>query len=279
MLNLLLAILSSAMVSVIMRASDNRIQSRMGFFLTNYIVCTLMAVGIALRGGLPSGTDGLGFAAVFGIVSGFLFLYGFVLFRQSIAKNGMVMSSTFMKLGVLIPTLMAIIVFRETPGVAQILGIVLAVSAILLLNFDRSAAGQASGKAMLLFLLLVSGFTDGTMNIYEKLGAAGWKDTYLAFTFFSAGCCTLFLLLRGKEKVSRWDVLYGAAIGIPNYFSSLFLIGALRTVPAVVVYPVYSVGTIMVITAVGLTVFHETLNRKKAIALLLILAALTLLNL
>lgn len=276
---LVLAILSSAMVSVIMRFSEGKVQSRMGFFLSNYLVCTLLGVFFAARSGLPSGWEGSGFALAFGGFSGFLFLYSFVMFRKSIARNGMVMSSTFMKLGVLIPTMMAILVFREQPGILQLLGIGLAVAAILLLNFEPSAAGQASGKGMLLLLLFVSGLTDGTMNIYEKMGTASWKDIYLAATFFSALCCTAFLLLFRRERPGKWDLLYGAAIGIPNYFSSLFLIGALRTVPAVIVYPVYSVGTIVVITAVGLTVFRESLGRRKAAAMLLIFAALALLNL
>ena len=45
-----------------------------------------------------------------------------------------------------------------------------------------------------------------------------------------------------------------------------------------IVYPVYSVGTIIAVTLMGLAVFHERLSRQKAGALVLILAALALLN-
>ena len=48
----------------------------------------------------------------------------------------------------------------------------------------------------------------------------------------------------------------------------------LGSLPAVVVYPVFNVGTIIVITAAGALFFHEKLSRNKKCALLLILASL-----
>lgn len=275
MQSLLLAIASSALVSIIMRFSEGKVGNKMGFFMANYLVCTLLAGFFVLNKPIVITP----FAIGLGVFSGFVFLYSFVLYRQNIGKNGMVMSATFMKLGVLIPTLMAIFIFRESPSVLQILGIVLALGAIILLHFEKDAAGQAQGKWLLLLLLLVSGFTDGTANIFDKLGTAESKDVYLIFTFLTAFVCAAGLALRGGQKVTVMDILFGAAIGIPNYFSSRFLLGALETVPAVVVYPVYSVGTIVVITLVGVAVFHEQLNRKKLISLGIIFAALALLNL
>lgn len=279
MQSLILAILSSAGVSLIMRLSEGRVKNKMGFFMANYAVCTLLAGMFTLKAAGGFLTDGFGFALGLGAFSGFLFLYSFVLFRQNVARNGVVMSATFMKLGVLIPTLMAILIFREQPKLTQLVGIVLAVAAILLLNLERGASGQASGKWLLVLLLVLSGLTDGTANIFDKLGNPASKDSYLVFTFLTAllfsGACAFF----GKEKIAPADLLFGAAIGIPNYFSSRFLLGALRTVPAVVVYPVYSVATIVVITAFGVLLFRETLERKKAAALLMIFAALALLNL
>jgi multidrug transporter EmrE-like cation transporter len=50
-------------------------------------------------------------------------------------------------------------------------------------------------------------------------------------------------------------------------------------VDAVIAYPVYSVATLITITVAGLLAFHEKLSPKKAVALLMIVAALCLLNL
>lgn len=54
---------------------------------------------------------------------------------------------------------------------------------------------------------------------------------------------------------------------------------ALPHLPAVIVYPAYSVMTIVVISIVGAVLFKEKLSRKKAAAIALIFLALVLLNL
>ena len=67
-------------------------------------------------------------------------------------------------------------------------------------------------------------------------------------------------------------------IGVPNFFSSRFLLGALGEIPAVVVYPTFCVATILLVTLTGVMVFKEKLKTKQWIALGIILAALVLLN-
>ena len=56
--------------------------------------------------------------------------------------NGIVLSSTFMKLGVIIPTIMAIVAFGEMPTAMQVAGIALAIVAIIIIHFDNDAEGE-----------------------------------------------------------------------------------------------------------------------------------------
>ena len=74
------------------------------------------------------------------------------------------------------------------------------------------------------------------------------------------------------------DLLFGMLIGIPNYFSARFLLLALGSVDAVLVYPMYSAVTIIVVTLAGVLAFREQLSKKKAGALVLIVVAVCLLN-
>ena len=53
---------------------------------------------------------------------------------------------------------------------------------------------------------------------------------------------------------------------------------SLGDMAAVLVYPIYSVATIVVITVAGVLAFREKLSRKKMVALGMILLALCLLN-
>ena len=59
----------------------------------------------------------------------------------------------------------------------------------------------------------------------------------------------------------------------------LFLLLALTQLPGVLVYPSFSVGTIIAVTLAGLIAFREKLSRRKLAALGMVVAALVLLNL
>ena len=71
----------------------------------------------------------------------------------------------------------------------------------------------------------------------------------------------------------------GILAGIPNYFSSWFLLKALVRLPAMLVYPVFSVGSILLVTGFGALIFKERLEKRQWLGLGLILIALILLNL
>ena len=75
------------------------------------------------------------------------------------------------------------------------------------------------------------------------------------------------------------DVTFGLIVGIPNYFSARFLLLALQKLPAIFVFPGFSVGTIVAVTAVGALCFKERLTRRQLIAMGVILISLVLLNL
>ena len=85
-------------------------------------------------------------------------------------------------------------------------------------------------------------------------------------------------MILKKERPGKNELLYGALIGIPNFFSSRFLLGALGQIPAVVVYPTFSVATILLVTLTGVAAFKERLTAKQWIGLGVILVALVLLN-
>lgn len=279
MFYLLLAIASSAMVSVCMRISEKYVGNTTAMFTANYAVC--LAMSRFYMGTLRIFTleNGAAKAVLLGIVSGLLYLVCFTLLRQNIHYNGVVLSSASMKLGaVLIPVVAAVLLFHERMGWTQLVGVIFSVAAILLINIEKGDVSRGGKKLWLLVLLLVNGLTDAMANIYDKTGAASLKNHYLFYTFLAALAFAFAMTLLKREKVKPADICWGLLIGIPNYYSARFILLALESVPAIAVYPIYSVGTIVTITMAGLTIFHEKLSRQKKSALLLILAALVMLN-
>lgn len=273
---LFLAIASSALISILMRLSKRHTRSAMAMLAMNYLMCCLL--GMAHTGSMQlfPRTEGLGLALILGALGGILYFGGFVLMQWNISRNGVVLPATFIKLGVIVPTALSIIVFGETPRLTQLIGMAAAICAIFLIQ-EKGEKGAGSVLGLVL-LMLFGGGGDAMSKVFEEIAPAELKNQFLLYIFIAALALCLLLCLVQRQRIGLGDVLFGLAIGIPNYYSARFLLLALGEIPAMVAYPCYSVGTIIVVAVVGAIAFREKLGRRKLIALSVILAALVLLN-
>ena len=103
MIYLLLAIVSSSLVSIMMRLSEGRVKNNLSVLAVNYAVCILLAVFYTGLRGMAVHGEGAGVAAGLGAANGFLYLTAFILMQMNVRKNGVVLSTVFMKLGVMVP--------------------------------------------------------------------------------------------------------------------------------------------------------------------------------
>ena len=277
MVFLLLAILSSSMISIMMRLSSDKISANLSMLAANYFVCSLL-------GAVYSGFDlvipqapGFSVTVWLGLLSGVLYLAGFVMFQSNTRTKGIVLSSVFMKLGLLVPIVASVLFFHESPSFNQIVGFCIAVFAIVLINLKKDGTGKSFGIGLIVMLLL-SGGADVMAKVFDVLGPQSLSALYLFYTFATAFVLCVMLVIHKKEKPGFREFLYGTLIGIPNFFSAKFLLGALTKLPAVVVYPSFSVATMLIVTLTGVVVFKERLSKVQWAALAAIIAALILLN-
>ncbi len=277
MVYLLLAIASSAMIAILMRISSRSVKGDISMLAVNYLTCLLLAAGYAGFQVLPMEMPGFSAAVGMGAVNGIVYLAGFLLLQYNTRKNGVVLSSVFMKLGLLVPIVLSIFLFREIPTAGQWVGFVLAVGAIVLINYEKGTS-RAGRRLPLVLMLLAGGSGDAMSKIFEMYGNGAYANQFLFYTFASAFLLCLGLMLYKKEHPDRAALIYGVLVGIPNFFSAKFLLMALGHLPAVIVYPTFSVATILVVTLAGIGVFKERLRTRQWIAMAVILAALVLLN-
>ena len=278
MFYLILAIISSALVSVVMRVSQKYARNNISMLAANYVMCTAAAAFLA-GGVVPSG-EGAALTMGLGSVCGVLYLLGFVLLQWNIRRNGVVLPATFQKLGVLVPTLAAVTIFGEPVRPLQMIGFAVALAAILLMQPEGASTGE--GKSFLpglIALLLCGGVSDVMSKVFQTWGNAAHGNYFLVFTFLVAMALCFILCVVKKQSITLPDILCGLALGVPNYMSARFLLWSLNDLDAVVVYPSFSVGTIIAVTLVGVICFREKLAVRKLIALGMILGALVLLNL
>ncbi len=277
MLYLLLAVFSSAMVTLCMRLSEGKTTGGVGLLAVNYFACMTIAgcyMGFDLAPALP----GLGLTVGMSLFNGLLYLLGFVMLRLNIRKNGVVLSGTFMKLGLLVPLAVSMLLFGERPSPVQLLGVVLALSAILLIHSEKKESAPPF-KAGLILLLLAGGSGDAMSKVFEGFGHPALSEQFLFYTFLSAFVLCVLLMLRQKERIGLKELGYGLLVGVPNYFSARFLLRAVEALPAVIVYPTVSVATLLVIALMGVCFFKERPGKRQWTAIGMILASLALLNL
>lgn len=274
---LLLAIFCSSMISVSMRLSSGKVKSHFGMLAVNYLVCGMLGACYADFSALKSGVEGLGITVGLSLINGCVLLGGLILLQISTARNGIVLSSLFMKLGLLVPFAVSVIFFREVPTWLQIIGFVVAIGAIVLFNLKKDSQGGKFGVGLIL-LLLLGGGADTMVKLFETLGPQLLSDHFLCFSFGMAFVLCFFVLLFKREVPDRNGLLYGSMIGVANFFSSKFILAALTQIPAVVIFPTYSVATMLVVTISGVIFFRERLAKRQWLAFGAVIIALVLLN-
>ena len=274
---LILSILASALIAVVMRLSAGSVKKPLGVLFANYLVCTVLGIVYTdFRIFLPQ-APGISTTLGIGVFNGFLYLTSFVLYQHNTRKNGIVLSSIFMKLGLLVPMVLSIFFFHEIPSAIQILGFVLAVAAIVLINYQQNDRKQKLGLGLIL-LLFLGGSCDAMSKVYQVLGSAALSDQFLLYTYGVAFLLCTGLVILKKQLPGKQEFLYGALIGVPNFLSTKFMLSALTDIPAVVAYPTFSVATMLLVTLAGTAFFREKLSKFQWVALGIILVALALLN-
>ena len=282
MLYLALAVAASAAMAIVLKCFRNQKGNRYGILLGNYLTCVVISFLMLPDKGLIG--SGSWVALLCGIGGGVFFVLALICMQSSIRSNGAGLSAAFARLGLLVALGVSILLFREQPSALQFIGIGLAVAAILVLRSDGTARSRRKGGFRLLLLTLAaSGCADAMAKVFEQFGSGSEDKLYFFWLFVTAVLLCAVLAAaegaRSKKKLYPGAFAAGILVGIPNYFSSFLLLRALQALPATVVYPTYSVATILLVLGLSAVFFRELLTKRQRPGILLILAALALLNL
>lgn len=278
MLYLLLAIAGSAMIAIVMRLSQGRV-GRISVLSVNYLICMLLS-GFAMGfGNIAPQAEKANITMILGLINGMFFFLSLLFNQAGIRTSGVVLSSIFSRLGgLLIPFALSVLLFGEAPRFVQLIGAVIAVAAIILMNYRKDSDAKTASMGVLFLLLLFEGAASAGSKVFGELGNPDLSANFLFWTFAAAlVICTTVAMLK-KEPFGLNELIFGSLIGIPNFLGSRFTLMALQELPAVIVYPMRSVASIMVITIFGILFFKEKLRKIQWIAMAAILVSLVLLN-
>lgn len=288
MIFLLLAVITSAAIALVLKLFRSQEGNKYGIIIGNYMTCIIISlIMVQDFNAVVSATSA---AYICGVIGGFLFVAGLVFMQSSIKVNGATLTSAFGKLGILVPLVLSLLVFGEKPELIQAIGIIIALLALIVLN-SPSGKDSPSDKApqgtysfgLLILTFLGNGLADSMAKIFERTGNNEDDRVYILIVFFTA--CIISAVLayfeysRTGKKIIIKELLAGIAVGVPNYFSSYFLLGSLERLPSFLVYPIFSTGTIVLVMLVSTLLFKERPTVKQYAGIAMILLALVLLNL
>jgi drug/metabolite transporter (DMT)-like permease len=277
--SLLLATVSSATIALLFKISSKHAYNEALISMANYGMASVIAFIMFIQD-YQNISQAILPTVLLGVLTGLFFFSSFYFYQRCVAQSGASLAGMFGKLGILVPMLLSIVIWRELPSQWATVGILLSFLSIVIVNWsDTSQITLKSKMVYLLLLFAFGGIGEFFNKIFQYYMPVENKGLFLFCVFFSALLfASLFVVY--KKTPLKWQAMkWGIVVGIPNLMSSFFLIDALHSLKATIVFPFYSAGSIFLIFVLSFILFQEKIKRKDQIAMAITMMSLVLLNL
>jgi drug/metabolite transporter (DMT)-like permease len=229
----------------------------------------------------------------YALLLGFVFITGFNLAAATVRHFSVTISQIMQKMSILLSVPFAILAYHESAGWLKIVGVLLAIAAIILVNIPQKQSSDTTVSksrlslgmiAMPLLTWLLAGVIEVVFVIVNKQKMIAFGDSaFISTVFFTAGCLGALVLayqLFAGTSIWSWrNVVGGIALGIPNYGSMFFLLQGLSSgMESSVFFPLNNMGIILMTVAVAVLAFGDRLSRLNWLGVALTVVALWFLS-
>lgn len=289
MIWLLLSILSSTAIMLIFKSFKRFEVSTFHAIVVNYY--TAMAFGIPFVNDWEIVANTYSNWYYYALILGALFISLFFLIGRTTQELGISVATVSMKLGYVLPIVLAFTIYNEQLSNIKLFAILLTVVAVILSSLkDKEDNHDLSQNKWLLALPLVifvgSGICDSIVQFTEKtfFQQSGFEAFLIILFFTAASLGTIAAIVNDvKKKKNHFtpkNILAGILLGIPNYFSIYFLFKALNFYSnnSAAVFPINNVGIVVASTLIAVVAFKEKLNAKNIIGFILAILSIILMS-
>lgn len=279
MLYLIIAVLSNTFMTFIIRLSEKEKSNRFNVNTFNYLFGGILAYFVIRRESVFSFSGDYIYTLLLAVVNAVLYIACLYLMQVNMKKNGAPLTTTYNRLGLLIPILVSVILFKEYPNQMQIIGCILAIFSIYYINKKDKTDGNVSVSPFLLIaLFLAGGMVDTLAKIYGHFGSSYLQGHFIFYTFIFSFIFSIILSIKSIKNLSKKEILIGFFIGIPNQITTLAQLKAVAVLPAYLVFPAYSISVILLVNFVNFLFFKEKLTMRQYIGTGIIILALICMN-
>ncbi len=279
---LLLSSVCSLTIAHLLKVTESKNLRTLNTLTVNYLVAGIFALFVGYTGELGSTlASHATVLLVFCIVVGAFFIGNFVVYSKSVHTNGVGITIAAMRLSLLIPVVISIYWYAEYLNTMKIIGIIGVFGAMLLLipRKNNIKIGSISASWLLVLIFVLTGFADASLKIYEEEFSTNLNElTFMGLVFAAAFIIGLVIsFIRKGPLITKQEFMLGAAIGIPNLYSSIFLIYALGDISGSIAYPIVNILNVLGGTLLGLFIWDDTVTYKQWGGIAAAIIAITLL--
>lgn len=282
MINLILSILFSSSLYVFFKYFEKYEVNTLHAIIVNYIVAGtcgfLLYDGNVSFSAIPDKSWFIGAIAL-----GLMFIFIFNLMALTSQKNGLSVASVSGKMSVVVPILFAVFVYKEQLGFLKVIGIIIALLAVYFTSVKEKSNTIPFDKKTLIYPILLfigSGIIDTFIKYMETNYIDSSEVPYFSAVVFSfAGVFGFITLIIKRDfNFKLKSVIGGILLGVPNYFSIVYLLKALQNeqLNSSTIFTINNVAIVMLSTILGIVIFKERLIKKNWLGIILAIISILL---
>lgn len=284
MINILITVVLFNLLIIIFKLFNKYNVDNLQALIVNYLTAGIL--------GVLNSSKAISFNYVFNsewlihaLIVGSLFIIVFNFYAIGTQKVGISISTVANKMSLIIPVGFAL-AFYPNPNISfyTLLAFALALAGIYLsstkngkLSFDKKYLG------LIVLIFIGQGVADAVFNYAQQTSiGAGESPVFFAVLFLMAAFCGTIILairsLKEKYKFSTKNILWGIALGVPNYGTLIYFFNALDTsgLHPSVVFPIVSMGVVVLSAIIGIVFYKEMLSRANWIGIVCSVVAIAL---
>lgn len=216
---------------------------------------------------------------------GVIFITGFNITAMTVQIFSVTIAAVMQKMSLVLTVIYTILFYQEAVNFLKITGILLALFAIILINWpDKQIQGLSKVKKWYWYLfpaytLLSSALIEIIFFRVEKMTGNGADLGFIALIFGIAGLIgnvvLIIGLIRGKIRFGWKEVAAGVSLGIINFGSIYYLLKVIGVGwEGSVVFPINNVSIITLSTVIAILFFKEKLLKINGMGLVCALVAI-----
>lgn len=213
---------------------------------------------------------------IYALIVGSLFITVFNLYATGTQKVGIAITTVANKMSLVIPVSVALAIYPNASiTIYTILAFVFAIVGIYLSSTKNGKLSFDKKYIWLIALVFIGqGIADAVFNYAQqyKIGE-GEGPAFFAVLFLMAGLFGTVILLvksiRKKPQFAFKNIVWGVALGIPNYGTLIYFYKALETsgLHPSVIFPIVSMGVVVLSSLIGIVFYKELLSRSNWIGI------------